>query len=242
MDIPVYFLHNGEDNMEENWFRLNQKTRHAREVQAVGNIFESHKHIASLCETDRFYVVDADCWIVDSFNFDRTIDLKPKSVAVFRAKNPINGLVYGHGGIKLFSKDCFSAERLDRPDMTTTLADTYIKVNVLASEHRFNYNPYATWRTAFREAVKLSAGVNKNNNDQESKDRLAMWCEAGIEAVNGYFSIQGAREGVAYTERQNADFNLVNDFAWLEKRFFQWIGVAHNYGWLEKRFKDWVGV
>ena len=222
---PIYFLYTNEANMQENWERLQSKAEHAVAVQAVGNIFESHKHIANLCNEDRFYVVDADCWIVDSFTFDKQIELKPKSVAVFRAKNPVNGLVYGHGGIKLFSKDCFSAERLDRPDMTTTLADHYIKLNILASEHRFNYTAYATWRTAFREAVKLSAGINKNNNDTETQERLTMWCEAGNETNYGYFSIQGARHGVAYAKSKNVNFNLVNDFAWLEQQFKEWIGL-----------------
>lgn len=223
--IPIYFLYNDETNAEENLARLHTKAIDARAVKSVGTIFESHKHIANLCNEDRFYVVDADCWIVDSFNFDKQIELKPKSVAVFRAKNPINGLVYGHGGIKLFSKDCFSAERLDRPDMTTTLADHYIKLNILASEHRFNYSPYATWRTAFREAVKLSAGVIKNGDDTETKERLAMWCEAGNETQYGYFAIQGARQGVAYAKKSYADFNLVNNFAWLDIKFKEWLGV-----------------
>jgi hypothetical protein len=222
---PVYFLYTDEANLNENWERLQTKTEHAVAVPAVGNIFESHKHIANLCNGDKFYVVDADSWIVDSFNFDKKIDLTPKSVAVFRSKNPINGLIYGHGGIKLFSKDCFSAERLDRPDMTTTLADSYIKVNILATEHRFNYSAYSTWRTAFREAVKLSAGINKNNNDQESQERLTMWCEAGIETEFGYFAIQGARQGVAYAQSNNADFTLVNDFKWLKNRFIEWTGI-----------------
>ena len=222
--IPVYFLYTDEANLNENWERLQTKTKNAIAVPSIGTIFESHKHIASLCPGDRFYVVDADCWIVDSFNFDKQIELKPKSVAVFRAKNPINGLVYGHGGIKLFSKDCFSAERLDRPDMTTTLADSYIKVNILASEHRFNYSAYATWRTAFREAVKLSAGINKNNNDQESQERLTMWCEAGIETEYGYFSIQGARAGMRYSHSKK-DPNKVNDFVWLEQQFKEWVGL-----------------
>jgi hypothetical protein len=222
---PIYFLYTDEANLNENWQRLQSKADYAIAVAATGNIFESHKHIASLCESDRFYVVDADCWIVDSFNFDKQIELKPKSVAVFRAKNPINGLVYGHGGIKLFSKDCFSAERLDRPDMTTTLADHYIKLNILASEHRFNYTAYATWRTAFREAVKLSAGINKNNNDTETQERLTMWCEAGLETQFGYFAIQGARHGVAYAKSKSADFTLVNDFAWLESKFLEWVGL-----------------
>lgn len=223
--IPIYLLYTDETNAQENFDRLVEKAPHAEAVEAIGTIFESHKHIANLCNEDRFYVVDADCWIVDRFEFNRDIELKSKSVAVFRAKNPINGLVYGHGGIKLFSKDCFSAERLDRPDMTTTLADAYIKVNVLASEHRFNYTPYATWRTAFREGIKLSAGLNKNNNDQESLDRLEMWCEAGLESKFGYFAIQGARQGVAYAKQDAADFNNVNDFKWLEKRFKSWIGI-----------------
>lgn len=223
--IPVYFLYTDEANLNENWERLQTKSNNAVAIAAVGNIFESHKHIASLCQSDRFYVVDADSWIVDSFNFDKQIELKPKSVAVFRSKNPVNGLIYGHGGIKLFSKDCFSVERLSSPDMTTSLADSYIKLNILATEHRFNYNPYSTWRTAFREAVKLSAGINKNNNDQESQERLTMWCEAGNETKYGYFSIQGARQGVAYTQLDSADFTLVNNFAWLEDKFKDWCGI-----------------
>jgi hypothetical protein len=223
--IPIYFLYNDEANWQENLARLQSKADYAIAVKAIGNIFESHKHIASLCDEDRFYVVDGDCWIVNSFNFDKHIDLKPKSVAVFRSKNPINGLVYGHGGIKLFSKDCFSAERLDRPDMTTTLADAYLKINILASEHRFNYTAYSTWRTAFREAVKLSAGVIKNGNDTETKERLTMWCEAGNETQYGYFAIQGARQGVAYAQLQDVDFTLVNNFALLEKKFKEWVGV-----------------
>lgn len=223
--IPVYFLYTNEDNMNENWQRLNEVVASPVDVASVGTIFESHKHIANQCTADRFYVVDGDCWIVDNFKFDYHVDLTPKSVAVFRAKNPVNGLVYGHGGIKLFSKDCFDLDRLNRPDMTTTLADSYIKVNILASEHRFNYNPYATWRTAFREAVKLSAGLNKNNNDQESKDRLTMWCNAGIESKYGYFAIEGAKQGVAYASAKDTDFNSVNDFTWLKKQFHNWLGI-----------------
>ena len=221
---PVYFLYTDEANLNENWERLQSKTADCISVAAVGNIFESHKHIASLCQGDRFYVVDADSWIVDSFTFDKKIDLTPKSVAVFRSKNPVNGLIYGHGGIKLFSKDCFSTERLDRPDMTTTLADSYIKLNIIATEHRFNYNPYSTWRTAFREAVKLSAGINKNNNDQESQERLTMWCEAGLETQYGYFAIQGARQGCKWAS-EDYDAMKVNDFKWLKNKFTEWTGL-----------------
>jgi hypothetical protein len=222
---PVYFLYSDEKNAGENFAQCQRIAPHAVSFAATGTIFESHKAIAEDCSEDRFYVVDGDNWILDRFSFEQKIDLKPRSVAVFRSKNPINGLVYGHGGIKLFSRDCFSVERLDRPDMTTTLADHYIKVNVLASEHRFNYTAFATWRTAFREAVKLSSGIIKNGNDQETLDRLEMWLNAGIESQYGYFAIQGARQGQRYAQQTHSDLNLVNDFAWLKTKFEDWLGV-----------------
>jgi hypothetical protein len=223
---PIYFLYKDELNAEDNWAQLKKIAgESARPFKSTGTIFESHKAIADNCTEDRFYVVDGDCWILDNFKFDRKIDLTPRSVAVFRAKNPVNGLVYGHGGIKLFSRDCFGAERLDKPDMTTTLADAYIKLNVLASEHRFNYTPYSTWRTAFRETVKLSSGINKNNNDQESQDRLTMWCEAGIESQYGYFSVVGAKQGVVFAKKHKNNLDKVNDFVWLEEQFIKWIGL-----------------
>jgi hypothetical protein len=223
--IPVYFLFTNEANAQENFERLCDKYENVIPVEGTNSIFLSHKRIADQCDYDRFYVVDADCWLVDNFKFQHNIELRSGSVAVFRAKNPINGLVYGHGGVKLFSKDCFSLARLERPDMTTSLADEYIKVNILASEHRFNYSPYSTWRTAFREAVKLSAGLNKNNNDQESKDRLAMWSTAGIENLYGYFSIQGAKQGIDFAHDPGNDPNKVNDFEYLRSRFVAWTGI-----------------
>lgn len=222
--IPVYLLYKNEDNFEENWQRLKEKADHAVAIQSTGSIFESHKTIAQQCDYDKFYVVDADSWIVDNFKFENSYELRPKSVAVFRAKNPVNGLVYGHGGIKLFSKDCFDLEELDKPDMTTTVANEYNKVNILASEHRFNFSPFSTWRTAFRETVKLSAGVNKNNKDNETMERLEMWCHAGLEAKFGYFSVQGARQGVEFAEQNPNDLHKVNDFVWLKEYFVKWIG------------------
>ena len=156
---PIYLLYSDEANAQENFNRLVKIAPYAEAIKSVGSIFKSHKYIADLCIADRFYVVDGDCWIVDGFKFDDNIELKEKSVAVFRAKNPINGLVYGHGGIKLFSKDCFGPDRLESSDMTTSLADSYIVINILASEHRFNYSEFSTWRTAARESAKLISGT-----------------------------------------------------------------------------------
>ena len=55
-----------------------------------------------------------------------------------------------------------------------------------------------------------------------------MWCEAGIEARFGYFSLQGARAGVAYAAKNNVDYSVVNDFDWIEKEFKEWLGLDNE--------------
>jgi hypothetical protein len=49
-----------------------------------------------------------------------------------------------------------------------------------------------------------------------------MWCAAGLEAEYGYFSVQGARQGVEYTKTSDFDAAKVNDFKWIREKFIEW--------------------
>jgi hypothetical protein len=71
----------------------------------------------------------------------------------------------------------------------------------------------------------LSAGINKNNNAQEDTQRLDMWLNAGLEARYGYFCVEGARQGIAYTKTADYDHAVVNNFDWLRNRFVEWTGL-----------------
>ena len=51
--------------------------------------------------TEMFWIVDGDAIIDDNFNFDYVFE-DNRAVHVWRSKNPINDLVYGYGGVKLF--------------------------------------------------------------------------------------------------------------------------------------------
>ena len=214
MTIPVYFLHNGEDNMQDNWFRLNQKTKDAIAVEAVGTIFESHKHIANMCQEDRFYVVDADCWIVESFNFDKQIDLKPRSVAVFRAKNPVNGLVYGHQAMIAYNKTLTLNNKGMGLDFT--LDDPHESVEILSGIANFNTDPYSTWRTAFREVIKL-----KSDYSDMAAERLNIWTTV----ANGEFAdscLQGAKDAVEYYDSVMGDIEEL-------KKSYEWSWLSEFY-------------
>ena len=50
-----------------------------------------------------FWVIDADAEVTEEFMFDYIPDVYDKEVVhVWGSKNPVNGLEYGYGGVKLF--------------------------------------------------------------------------------------------------------------------------------------------
>ena len=63
---------------------------------------------------------------------------------------------------------------------------------------RFNKDPYRTWRSAFRECVKLASKVNPNQKTAESNERLEAWCTIDNGERFGRYCIKGALEGKAY--------------------------------------------
>lgn len=220
--IPIYFLENGEANADENFARLCEFTTSARRFKSVGTIFQSHKAIAESVAFPMFFVVDADAWIVDDFEFPVFMDLQPKTVGAFRARNPVNGLVYGHGAVKVFTVDCFvGIDQLDRPDMSSTIAEHYKVIHTLSNEHRFATDGWNTWRTAFREVVKLASGINKNNKNDETLKRLKVWTTS----AEGDFAEQalaGAKTALAYVQQHQTDvakLSLVNDYKWLKEQY-----------------------
>src|SRR5574337_899668 len=96
-----------EDNAEENWADLQQLVPWAKRVHGVKGSDSAHKAAAKLSETDRFITVDGDNKVDPSF-FDLEIDfdnskLKDKALS-WTAKNIINGLEYGNGGLKCWPK------------------------------------------------------------------------------------------------------------------------------------------
>jgi len=165
-----------------------------------------------------FYVVDADAWIVDDFEFNFIVE--HERVHVWRSINPINGLQYGHGAVKLFPKSAF-ANPEPAVDMTTSLGGI-IPVHEISNEHRFNVDAYSTWRCAFRECVKLSSKVIENQNDIATNYRLAVWCNVFIKTPHSSFALQGANQGREYGRANagNADaLRLINNEAWLEEQY-----------------------
>jgi hypothetical protein len=226
MDCDIFMLVFGEPNAEQNWARLQTVAARARRIQGVPGVLESYRLCATAATTPWFFVVDADNWILDGFDFAVPFEPRDDEVATFAATNPINGLYYGHGGIKLFPASLFArpprhALGLDYP---LDLAPRKRWVDVRASEHRFNTDPYATWSAAFRECVKLAVAAMIGDAEARLRQRrrLDVWCTVGEKAPFGPWCLRGAREGRAYgrTHCRDAEKLLrINDYEWMRRQF-----------------------
>ena len=101
----IFVLSYKEDlqRVEKHISILEQKDLIVKHVRGIEGIFEAHKACAEQCDTKMFWVVDADAEVTESFNFDYIPDVYDEEVVhVWASSNPINGLEYGYGGVKLF--------------------------------------------------------------------------------------------------------------------------------------------
>lgn len=217
----VAFISYHESFADANYAKLNCPTNNVYRIKDVDGIHQAHIEAAKLCETDMFYVVDADAQIVDTFNFDYHIpyyDFNAKStVHVWQSLNPINGLVYGYGGVKLLPRQMTIDMDLSKPDMTTSISKSFKPIQRISNVTAFNTDPFNTWKSAFRECCKLASRVIDRQNDEETQQRLDTWCTVGNE-----YATSGAIAGREYGLTHRTDLEAlkkINNFQWLEEQF-----------------------
>lgn len=219
----VVFLSYDESNSDKNFELLKNKAPNAKRVHGVKGIHQAHYEAAKLCESDYFWVVDADAIIVDNFVFEYKIDFySPETVRVWRSKNSVNDLIYGNGGVKLLPRMATLRMNMNSPDMTTSISKRYEPVMFVSNITEFNTDSFRSWRSAFRECVKLSSQVINNQNANESLDRLNTWCTVGIDKPYGKYVIDGANSGREYGTKNKNDIvalRKINDFTWLKEQY-----------------------
>jgi hypothetical protein len=218
----IVFLSFDEFTADENYKKLKERWPRAKRVNRVKGIKEAHKEAAKLSTTSMFYAIDADAEIVPGFDFNQQLEfLDSASVYIWHSRNPVNGLEYGWGGIKLFTTQAVLDYTESNVDFTTSIGEGVTVIPVVGNITRFDTDPFSTWRSAFRECVKLSSKVIDGQLDKETEHRLNVWCTIG-NGEFGDFSVAGANEGATFGEtyfNQPDMLRLINDFGWLEKKF-----------------------
>ena len=227
MALDIIFLSYDEPNADLNFSLLQDRFPYVKRIHGVNGIANAHKAAAEISETRMFYVVDGDTEVLPNFDFS----FKPAVwdqdfVHIWRARNPVNGLEYGYGGVKLFSKKFFKNLDINSVDFSTSLTEDVKYLEDVVSITRFNSDEFRSYRGAFRECAKLASGCINGHDTNETEKRLNIWCNYVVKNPPFYwdFVLAGANDGreFGFANGNNAEeLKKVNDFNWLNKQFEQ---------------------
>ncbi len=103
-------------------------------------------------------------------------DLQPSCVHLWYSRNPVNNLVYGHGGVKLFPREAqlLRRESILQNDFTLSVGDGLVVHPVCLGTHQYNWSSFSTWITAAKEVAKLTTATF-TKKDKEAETRLKAW-------------------------------------------------------------------
>ena len=231
-DIDIIYISYDEPNAELNYADLLNKAPWAKRVHGVKGSDAAHKAAAELSDTDWFVTVDGDNKIYNKF-LDLEIDTANADIKVFSwcGHNVVNGLKYGNGGLKVWSKEFVNNMRThefaesDESQIDFCWEKGYKNFPIVFSDSVINETPYQTWRAGFREGVKMLTknGVKvmpqhiANEVYWHNIHRLRIWSSVGAHAKNGIFAILGARQGSLMLHDPDWDYRQVRDFEVLEE-------------------------
>ena len=225
----VIFISNGESMAEANWQHLKNICPRAQRSDGVTGREAAYKAAAGLSSTPWFYAVFAKTEVLMDFAFDYSPDrLQQPKHYIFHSRNPVNGLEYGAMNINLYNRQLV----LDTvPGLDFTLSAAHEVVPICASISRFNTDPWVTWRSAFREVLKLKREVDMGA-DVEIQHRLRVW-NTQAQGQNAEFCLQGAQDALTYYAKVSGrleDLQLSFDWAWLQDYYHS---LYHTQPWLE---------
>jgi hypothetical protein len=221
----IIFISYHEPNAEKNFSALKDRFHLAKRIDGITGIHQAHIEAAKKSFTKMFWVVDGDAEILDTFNFNyKVAEDDFDTVHVWRSRNPINDLEYGYGGVKLLPKKLTMNMDITKPDMSTSISDKFKALTEISNITSFNTDAFSTWRSAFRECVKLSSRIIDRQDDVETTSRLIRWCTVGDEKPWGVYAIAGAIAGKTYGEKNASNLEAlrkINDFDYLKVLFNQ---------------------
>lgn len=232
----VIFLSYDEPNAEKNYADLCQKIPWAKRVHGVKGSDAAHKACADLSETEYFVTIDGDNRVKPEFlNVEIDLnDLGLTSDYVFSwcGKIHVNGLMYGNGGIKLWTKSFVknmrtheaAADDDEKSLVEFCFNDYYYQFNENYSTSFTNASAFQAFRAGFREGVKMSLNQGAPAKYLRSIwwqnfERLLIWCNVGADVENGLWSIYGAREGCYLTNLTSWNHAQVRDFEYLTEQW-----------------------
>lgn len=234
-DLDCIYLSYDEPQKEEFWVKIRNMVPWAKRVDGVKGSDAAHKAAAEASDTERFILIDGDNLPNDKF-FNLTLELPDEQweSAVFRwrARNHINGLMYGNGGLSSWTRSFVN--NMQTHEATDGRVETQVEfcfdplywaMHDCYSTTYPNGDAFHAWRAGFREGVKMCLNKGARPTVSEFRDRvhqrnldhLTIWHNVGADVDYGLWAIAGSRMGTYMTMLTDWDYCLVQSFDALEE-------------------------
>jgi len=241
-DLDCIYLSYDEPNKEQNWAKIKNMVPWAIRVDGVKGSDAAHKAAALASKTERFVLVDGDnvpnpaffnqTWIFPTTDYEN-------AVYRWRARNHINALMYGNGGLSSWTRSFVSAMQTHEATDGRTESEVefcfeplYWAMHDCYSNTYPNGSAFQAWRAGFREGVKMCLQRGRKPTLEEFKnqtlrnlDNLTIWHNIGADVEHGEWAIAGARQGTYMTMLTAWDHRQVQDFDALAEL---WKTVEHS--------------
>jgi len=223
--LDVVFIENGEPNADDNWMMLenriiNLEPNRLHRVSNVKGRAAAYHAAARASTTPWFFAVFGKLSIDLSFDWTWQPDrLQQAKHYIFHARNPVNGLEYGHQAMIAYNRELVLAN----PGMGLdfTLDSPHEVVPIVSGTAYYNTDPWTTWRTAFREVLKLKASLP----DVEAEYRIGRWLLPNFGEIDQWSQL-GAEDAVEYYDEVGGDFDAL-------KKSYEWEWLA-SYAFIKR--------
>ena len=236
----VFFITFDEPRADASWEQIRALVPNARRVHGILGFDAAYKECARLSRSERFFTIDGDNELLPAFR-ELTVDFEKypaDAVLSWCARNSVNGLVYGNGGVKNWPRQqALTMVTHESANDEAGAVDfcfrlPYYRTGELLSIAAVNGSPYQAFRSGFREGVKMcmERGIRPDLSKGESRaaalaahvapwnmNRLRIWCSVGLDQENGAWAILGARLGCRLLCLTDWDHRLIRDYEWFSR-------------------------
>ena len=223
-NLDIVYISNGEPD-EQRWYDelLSVTKKSAADIawiRGVNGRANAYKAAAAASTTPWFFAVFAKLQVSSEFDWSWQPDYfqEPKHY-IFNSRNPVNGLEYGHQGMIAYNKRLVLETVNSGLDFT--LSKAHEVVPILSGVAHFNQNSWMTWRTAFREVIKLKQ-FQAETPTVETAHRLKVWLTKA-EGLHSEWCLCGAADAVEYYDSVEGDFGkLMLSYEW------NWLQICYD--------------
>ena len=230
-DLDFVFMSFDEPNADANYNHLKTIVPWAKRSHGVKGFDACHKAAADKVTTDVFVMVDGDCIIDPAFlEFNLFANNRTSNFAVsINAINQVNGLSYGNGSIKIWTKEFIygmkSHENAEDDSNVRGKVDFcwndgyYSTKDTCYATTIINSTKFQAWRAGFREGAKmvlsyLDSGAKITEKKSVLYNILSVWMSIGSDVENGIHCMQGAVHGAYSIAMGLINPELIADYNW----------------------------